>query len=110
MKALEYKLLPRILFLVALFVGCRNTNNPTKYFTIEVIDDQSGRGVPLVELKTVNNIRYYTDSKGIIAFHEPGLMNRKVFFHVQSHGYQVDTDSFGYHGTTLLTRSGGIQK
>ncbi|MGB2822991.1 MAG: hypothetical protein WBF17_18555, partial [Phycisphaerae bacterium] len=59
-----------------------------QYFTIEVVDDSTGRGVPLVELRTTNNIRYYTDSGGLIAFHEPGLMDRDVFFHVSSHGYE----------------------
>ena len=34
----------------------------------------------LVELRTVNQIRYVTDSNGIVAFDEPGLFNRKVFF------------------------------
>jgi len=80
--------------------------NPVEYFTIEVIDGQSGRGVPLVELQTVNDVRYYTDSKGIIAFYEPGLMNRNVFFHIQSHGYEVQADGFGYRGMALLTRPG----
>ncbi|MHC4559345.1 MAG: hypothetical protein ACYTFW_22820, partial [Planctomycetota bacterium] len=45
-----------------------------KYFKIQVEDRQTGRGVPLVELRTVNNIRYFTDSNGIVAFFEPGLM------------------------------------
>ena len=44
-------------------------------FRIQVVDEGTGRGVPLVELKTVNQIRYYTDSNGIVAFDEPGLLN-----------------------------------
>lgn len=47
------------------------------YFKIQVVDRQSGRGVPLVELRTVNNIRCFTDSNGIVAFYEPGLMDRE---------------------------------
>lgn len=35
-------------------------------FCIRVVDSETGRGVPLVELKTVNDIRYYTDSAGSI--------------------------------------------
>ena len=42
------------------------------YFKITVVDEETGRGVPLVELKTTNNVRFYTDSNGIIAFFEPG--------------------------------------
>ena len=40
----------------------------------------TGRGVPLVELKTVNQIRYYTDSNGIVAFDEPGMFNQQGLF------------------------------
>jgi len=43
-------------------------------FRIEMVDDETGRGVPLVELRTVNQIRYVTDSNGIAAFDEPGLL------------------------------------
>ena len=59
---------------------------PEKPFAIEVVDRQTGRGVPLVELTTVNHLHYLTDSNGIVAFAEPGLMHTKVFFYVQSHG------------------------
>src|SRR3954469_10832642 len=79
----------------------------TKYFTITVVDGQTGRGVPLVELRTVNGIRHYTDSNGIVAFHEPGLMNSDVFFHVSSHGYDFPKDGFGFHGKTLRVTEGG---
>lgn len=76
-------------------------------FSIQVVDDASGRGVPLVELKTVNNIRCYTDSAGIVAFSEPGLMNQTVFFHVKSHGYEYPKDGFGYRGVRLKITPGG---
>jgi len=77
-----------------------------EYFTIHVVDVATGRGVPLVELKTVNNIRFYTDSNGIVAFGEPGLMDREVFFHVKSHGYEFPKDGFGYRGVRLKTTPG----
>ena len=72
-----------------------------KYFKIQVVDRQTGRGVPLVELRTVNNIRYFTDSNGIVAFYEPGLMDRDVFFFVESHGYEFPKDGFGFRGIML---------
>ncbi len=78
-----------------------------KYFKIQVLDRQSGRGVPLVELRTTNNIRYVTDSNGIVAFNEPGLMDRDVFFFVESHGYEFPKDGFGFRGTRLKTSPGG---
>lgn len=77
-----------------------------EYFKITVVDDQTGRGVPLVELKTVNQISSWTDSNGIIAFDEPGLMNREVFFHVHSHGYEYPKDGFGNRGLRLKPVNG----
>lgn len=81
---------------------------PTPFFAIEVVDDQTGRGVPLVELRTVNEIRLVTDSNGIAAFDEPGLMDgERVFFHVRSHGYEFPRDGFGYRGKAVEVRRGG---
>lgn len=76
------------------------------YFAIQVVDRQTGRGVPLVELRTVNSLRCFTDSNGIVAFREPGLMDREVFFFVESHGYEFPKDGFGFRGTRLKTTPG----
>jgi hypothetical protein len=76
-------------------------------FQIQVVDDQTGRGVPLVELKTVHQLRYLTDSNGLVAFDEPGLMEQTVFFHIQSHGYEFPKDGFGYRGKALKVTKGG---
>ena len=83
-----------------------SVGSSSEYFKIQVVDGQTGRGVPLVELRTTNNIRYFTDSNGISAFYEPGLMNREVFFFVESHGYEFPKDGFGFHGTRLKTTPG----
>jgi hypothetical protein len=77
-----------------------------EYFAIQVVDRQTGRGVPLVELRTTNSIRCFTDSNGIVAFREPGLMDREVFFFVESHGYEFPKDGFGFRGTRLKTTPG----
>jgi len=77
-----------------------------EYFAIQVVDRQSGRGVPLVELRTTNSIRCFTDSNGIIAFREPGLMDREAFFFVESHGYEFPKDGFGFRGVRLKTKPG----
>ncbi|MFW6107466.1 MAG: hypothetical protein ACOC8A_02125 [bacterium] len=89
-----------------LFAGTSGAQDAGRYFVIEVVDAETARGVPLVELRTVNGIRYYTDSAGIVAFHEPGLMDREVFFHVSSHGYVFPKDGFGYRGRALRTTPG----
>ncbi|MHC4509904.1 MAG: hypothetical protein ACYTAO_13240, partial [Planctomycetota bacterium] len=81
--------------------------SPGRYFKIQVVDRSTGGGVPLVELRTTNNMRYYTDSNGIVAFYEPGLMDREVFFFIESHGYEFPKDGFGFRGTRLKTTPGG---
>ena len=83
---------------------------PQDYFLIEVVDADTGRGVPLAELRTVNEIRYFTDSAGLVAFHEPGLMDRDVFFFVSSHGYEFPKDGFGMRGKALRTTPGGTAR
>lgn len=77
------------------------------YFRVTVVDQETGRGVPLVELSTVNDIRYWTDSAGVVAFREPGLMGRRVFFNVRSHGYESPKDGFGFPGLALDVKAGG---
>jgi hypothetical protein len=77
------------------------------FFSIRVVDEQNGRGVPLVELRTVHNVRHYTDSAGFVAFHEPGLMDQEIFFFVTSHGYEYPADGFGFRGARLSVSPGG---
>lgn len=77
------------------------------YFKITVMDEDTQRGVPLVELRTTNEIRYYTDSNGIAAIDEPGLIGQSVFSHIKSHGYEYPADGFGFRGTALKLVPGG---
>jgi hypothetical protein len=79
---------------------------PGPYFALHVVDEATGRGVPMVELQTTSSVRYTTDSNGLIAFAEPGLMNRKVWFGVASPGYEFPPDGFGLRGVTLETKPG----
>lgn len=87
--------------------GQPGSSSRPKAFRIHVVEEGTGRGVPLVELKTVNQIRYVTDSNGIVAFDEPGLFDRKVFFTISSHGYEVEKDGFGFRGKALKVTEGG---
>ena len=77
-----------------------------KPFRIRVVDEVTGRGVPLVELTTVNNVRYVTDSAGVVAFDDASLMGQQVFFHVKSHGYEYPAGPFGSRGRSLNVSSG----
>jgi hypothetical protein len=76
------------------------------YAEVRVIDAETGRGVPLVELVTVNHLRFVTDNAGRVAFHEPGLMGREVFFTVRSHGYAAEPDGFGFPGVKITPQAG----
>jgi hypothetical protein len=77
------------------------------FFGVRVIDEATGRGVPLVELETVHHVSFITDSNGWAAVSDPGLMGTEVFFHVRSHGYTFPKDGFGFAGVRLSVRSGG---
>jgi hypothetical protein len=78
----------------------------TRPFVVEVVDDVTGRGVPLVELRTTNLVRYVTDSAGIAAMEEPGMEGQETFFFVSSPGYEVPADGFGYRGARLKVKAG----
>jgi integrase len=54
-----------------LLAGPATGTNP--YFKIRVVDAETGRGVPPVELKTTSQQRFYTGSAVVVAFLEPGL-------------------------------------
>ncbi len=73
---------------------------------IEIVDQDSGWPVPLVELRTTHNVRFVSDNAGIIAFDLPELMGTETWFFVKGHGYDVPKDGFGYRGIRLLPTRG----
>ena len=75
-------------------------------FGIQVLDEMTGRAVPMVTLETVNGLRFVSDSSGLIAFDEPGLMKRRVFFEITSPGYTFPRDNFGFAGLAMDTIPG----
>jgi len=95
-----------LLFTLSILTPATFAQNSNEYFTFRIIDLETGRGVPLVELKTNNKITYYTDNNGIIAFYEPDLMNQEVYFHIKSHGYEYKADFLGYRGLAVKTIPG----
>lgn len=77
------------------------------WFGIRVVDEATGDGVPLAELRTVNQVALVTDNAGWAAFQEPGLMEREVFFSLSSPGYEMRADGFGFRGVRLTPKAGG---
>jgi hypothetical protein len=97
----------RCILIIPLLGGSILWGQPApKYFKIQVVDEQTNRGVPLVELTTTADVSYFTDSNGLIAFHDPALMGQQVFFHVKSHGYEYAKDGFGFRGARLDVKEG----
>jgi hypothetical protein len=73
---------------------------------IEIVDQDNGWPVPLVELRTTHQVRFVSDNAGIIAFDLPELMGRETWFTVTGHGYEVPQDGFGYRGVRLTPMPG----
>lgn len=80
---------------------------PFRPCQIRVVEQESGKPVPLVELVTTHNVRFVTDNAGIIAFDLPELMGKQTWFRVEGHGYEVPEDGFGYRGVKLKPTRGG---
>ena len=77
-----------------------------QFHKIRVIDKQTRRGVPCVELKTTDARIFYTDSMGVVAFGEPDLLGKRVFFSISSFGYNYPANAFGQHATEFRTTPG----
>ncbi len=90
--------------LLALWVSLQNPERP---YVIRVEDEATGRGVPLIELRTTSGLALITDNAGVVAFDEPGLLGRRVFFFVEGHGYERAADGFGIRGVAFDTAPGG---
>ena len=82
----------------------------SRFYGIQVMDEATHRGVPLVELRTVHHVSLWTDSNGHVAIDEPEWFGREVFFHLRSDGYEWDKDGFGYMGVRLRPERGKIDQ
>lgn len=86
-----------------LLAASASANEP---FFVTVIDEATGRGVPLVEFESIHHQIFVTDSAGVIAIDSPELFGRQCYFRVRSHGYEVAADGFGYRGVRLDVAAG----
>ena len=77
---------------------------------IEVVEQGTGWPVPLVELRTTNQVRFVTDNAGVIAFDLPELMGKETWFDVVGHGYEAPKDGFGFRGFRLTPEPGKTLK
>ena len=87
-----------LIFVLVALIGGRTF--AADYFTIQVVDSLTGRGVPLVELMPQGGATLVTDSNGIVAFNQPALMDQNVLMGLRSYGYSDG-------GQTLHPTAGG---
>jgi hypothetical protein len=95
-----------MLFLVSLFAPGvdpvqSQARDPGCYFAIGVVDDHTGRRVPMAKLQTTSGILRSTDSADQVVFHEPRLMCRLDLFGVSAHGYEAPIGGLGIRGSSL---------
>ena len=98
---------PLVLATAAVLCGPAIAEGPSQFFVVHVVDDSTGRGVPLVELCTTSEVCYWTDSNGVAAVNEPEFDGKQVFFSVASDGYEFRQKIFDDAGTTLKVQPGG---
>ena len=98
----------RVLFGFALAMVSPSLLVAFEGFVIRVVDQESRRPVPLVELRTTNQVRYITDNHGLVAISDPDLLGRKIYFSVSSHGYEYPQDGFGMVGCQLQLSPGVV--
>jgi hypothetical protein len=75
-------------------------------FVVQVTDDVTGRGVPLVELRTTSEVVFVTDSAGIAAIDDSTLNGQAVIFYVSSHGYTFEKKVLDKPGVKLKVAAG----
>jgi len=103
----EQRLRSAILALALLAGGCALRPAAAPMFRISVVDAETGRGIPAVELRTTDGRSFYTDSAGTIALAEPVLMGHSAFFQVLSFGYRFEQEFAVWRGIALTVVPGG---
>ncbi|MEX2358033.1 MAG: hypothetical protein WEE51_06855, partial [Pirellulaceae bacterium] len=86
------------------------TAEQPRLFQLEIVDSETGRGVPLVQLTTTHHQMLVTDSAGKVAIRDPEMMGQEIHFQIKSHGYEFPADGFGYRGKTVRIEPGGKAK
>src|SRR6056297_1040140 len=76
------------------------------YYGIRFLDEETGRGVPLVEIETTHGKLYVSDSAGWVAIHPDDISNRRVYFHLRSHGYIGPGREPKFEGFSTLIQPG----
>lgn len=95
-----------VVIVVAVLLWSCAHSRTSEYFVIHMVDDETDCGVPFVELKLPNEVKYWTDSAGVAALDEPSLRNRDVFLSIRSHGYEYPEETPLGRGITIRIEPG----
>ncbi len=107
---MRLRVLHVILIGASILLSPRVDCGASEYCVIRVVDEDTGRGVPLVELRLPNDVKYWTDSAGVAALDEPSLVGRDVFIAVRAHGYEHPQETFLGRGVNMRIDSGMIHE
>ena len=77
------------------------------FHRVTVVDAETGRGIPAVELRTTDARLFVTDSAGVVAVFDPDLMGKSVFLSPESFGYSFPANGFGQRGQAVEMAPGG---
>jgi hypothetical protein len=81
------------------------------YHTFKIIDIDTGRGIPMVNITTVDQIPHYSDSNGVVAYYEPDMMLNSTidtYFYPIADGYTYPhKDWLGLSGLAVHVTCGG---
>lgn len=75
-----------------------------------VLDRENHWPVPMVELRTTHQVRWYTDNTGMATLDLPELMGRETWLFVEGRGYTVPADGFGYRGVRVTPEPNQVIK
>lgn len=79
-------------------------------FFVHVVDDVTGRGVPLVTIEIARSVRYVTDSAGIATLDEPSFAGCDLFAKVSGPGYEFLGETLMGRGQVLHVVPGASQE
>ena len=96
--------------LAAATPGVGQTTTPTvciPFHRVTVVDADTNRGIPAVELRTTDQRLFVTDSAGVVAVFDPDLMGKSVWLSPESFGYDFPPNGFGQRGEAVNMKPGG---
>lgn len=90
--------------------GGRGPATAKRPFVVRVVDDATGRSVPLVTIELAGSVRYVTDSAGIAALNEPSFSGSDVFAKITGPGYEFLAETLIGRGAILHVEPGASQE